>query len=231
MKTNGFHESAEMYLKTVSELAGGDSPVPVSALARRLGIGHVAASEMVRRLQDQGLLTHLPYKGVRLTAEGERRATAIVRSHRLWECFLVDCLGMPWEDAHAQACRLEHAGSLEVTEALAAYLHYPEVCPHGNPIPHAENDPGAVPGVSLLSLRPGCSAILDRVHPETDELLAYLAGLPLRPGMGLTLCEIGPFGDVIVLLVEGRTQYIGREAAAYLYVRDVAGASAQESDI
>jgi DtxR family Mn-dependent transcriptional regulator len=80
-----FSESAEMYLKTIAELSAGDSMVPVTALAEQLAISTVSASEMVHKLQAQGLVGHTPYKGVRLTPEGTRRANIVLRRHRLWE--------------------------------------------------------------------------------------------------------------------------------------------------
>ena len=90
MKHEPFNESVEMYLKTASELTAGDSPVPISALADRLGVSAVSATEMVHRLCERGLLDHKPYKGVILTADGDRRAYRVIRRHRLWECFLAD---------------------------------------------------------------------------------------------------------------------------------------------
>ena len=50
MKHESFNESAEMYLKTVSELAGPDALAPISTLADRLGVSAVSATEMVHRL-------------------------------------------------------------------------------------------------------------------------------------------------------------------------------------
>ena len=83
MKHYSFNESAEMYLKTVSELADNCAPVPISAVAERLGVSPVSATEMVHRLQENGLLSHFPYRGVTLTEAGWRQAAGVVRSHRL----------------------------------------------------------------------------------------------------------------------------------------------------
>ena len=106
-------ESIEMYLKSISELEISESPVSISRLAERLGLSSPSAIEMVKRLVEQDLVIHTPYKGVDLTDKGRKRAYVIVRRHRLWERFLTDTLVLPWERVHDYACRLEHATAPE----------------------------------------------------------------------------------------------------------------------
>ena len=216
MKHESFNESAEMYLKTVSELAGPDTLAPISALADRLGVSAVSATEMVHRLQEHGLVAHQPYRGVGLTDSGQQLAAEVVRRHRLWECFLFERLGLPWDQVHDYACRLEHATVPAVTEALDAYLGRPTACPHGNPIPAANEPMFEQP---LANLPVGSSAVIVRVYPETDCLLSYLAELELLPGQRVTLREIAPFQGPLVLLTAAGVRHIGREAAAQVYVR------------
>lgn len=219
MKHDSFNESAEMYLKTVSELSVQDGLVPISALAERLGVSAVSATEMVHRLQDNGLLNHRPYKGILLTGDGRRQATEVIRSHRLWECFLADHLGLPWDQVHGLACRLEHATDTRVIAALDLFLGHPATCPHGNPIPANDDLMPEMSDQPLTRLQPGSSAVITRVHPETDELLSYLAELGLVTGTGITLKEIGPFHGPLVLLMQSDIRYLGQEAAAQVYVK------------
>ena len=219
MKHNSFNESAEMYLKTVSELGVGDAPVPISALADRLDISTVSATEMVHRLQDHGLLNHRPYRGVSLTDEGRRQATDIVRSHRLWECFLTDHLSLPWAAVHDLACRLEHATDSRVTEALEDYLGHPDSCPHGNPIPAADGVIATPTDRPLNDLCPGRAAVITRIHPETQELLTHLAEQGLVTGTRVTIHEIVPFNGPLALITEDGPRYLGREAARHVYVQ------------
>lgn len=219
MKHDSFNESAEMYLKTVSELAVAGDPVPISALAGRLGVSPVSATEMVHRLQDHGLVDHRPYKGISLTADGYRQAADVIRSHRLWERFLVDQLDLPWDKAHAFACRLEHASDPQVTEALDRFLGRPATCPHGNPIPTATGTLGEPDDQPLADMNPTDSAIVTRVHPESDDLLTYLADLDLMIGCRVTLLDIVPFGGPLVLQVNGEQRYMGREAAERVYIQ------------
>lgn len=219
MKSDSFSESAEMYLKTVSELAPRQDPVPISAVADRLGVSTVSATEMVHRLQEQQLLAHTPYKGVSLTDRGRERATAVVRSHRLWEYFLSAHLGLPWDVVHEVACRLEHVTPAAVSGALDDYLGHPARCPHGNPIPEADGTARAEDGVPLVTLAPGQLGRLVRVYPETPELLNYLMNLGIAPGAHVVLREVAPFGGPLVLILDdGTACYLAREAAANVYV-------------
>ena len=187
---SGFGESAEMYLKSIVELASEESIVPISALASRLGITVVSTTEMIHRMEDEGLVVHTPYKGVALTEHGQETALSILRRQRLWECFLFDRLGLPWERIYDLACQLEHAVGAEVTEALASYLDHPQTCPHGNPIPSAEGSCGDSEGVPLSDLLPGEDAIVRRVDPSGAGSLSFLAERGLTPGANFTIKDI-----------------------------------------
>lgn len=220
MKHESFNESTEMYLKTVVELANGaGSHVPISALAERLGVSTVSATEMVHRLQDQKLLAHTPYKGVSLTEKGQHWATALIRAHHMWECFLVEKLQMPWEKAHDYACQLEHATETAVTESLAAYLNHPTTCPHGNPIPSADGVVAKVDDMALTAVQPGQSGTIQRIHPESTLLLDYLAGRGLKPGNHFTVSKIEPFNGPIIVDCCEQSHPLGQEVAAHIFVK------------
>ena len=213
-----FGESEEMYLKTVFVLAETVNPVPVTVLAERLGISTVSASEMVGRLQDRSLLDHTPYKGVRLTADGEERARAVLRRHRLWERFLTDRLEMDWAQAHDAACQLEHLGDEAVIDALDGFLGWPETCPHGNPIPRPGREAAEPAGVRLSSLQAGEAGAVLGVQIEDRALLTQLDQSGLCPGSAFLLRSVGPRG-VRVLQVEGETQTLADEVAGRIIVR------------
>ncbi|MCA9933157.1 MAG: metal-dependent transcriptional regulator [Ardenticatenaceae bacterium] len=206
-----------MYLKTISELAEDDGLVPISALAERLGVSTVSATEMVHRLREQGLLDHTPYKGVALTDDGDRRACRIIRRHRLWECFLTDHLGLPWQQVHDFACQLEHATADEVTEALAVFLDNPPTCPHGNPIPDAEWIVPALVDQPLNEWKPGDRGTITRIHPESILLLDYLAARHIEPGQPVTFTEVAPFNGPLMMQIGDQTHALGREIAAHIY--------------
>lgn len=219
MKHDSFNESAEMYMKAVAELAVDRRPVPISALAGRLGVSVVSATEMIHRLEHNGLIAHYPYKGVMLTDPGRQQAVEVIRSHRLWECFLTDHLGLAWQEAHDLACRLEHATEAVVTDALDAYLGYPAACPHGNPIPTADGLVSEPADRSLATLQPGAQAVIRRVYPESREMLAYLAEMGLCVGTRITLQEVTPFRGPLVLRTEDGLCHLAQEAAGHIFVQ------------
>jgi DtxR family Mn-dependent transcriptional regulator len=212
-------ESAEMYLKTICELTTIEPLVPISALADRLGISVVSATEMVHRMGDQGLLEHKRYKGVRLTKEGKREALDIIRRHRLWERFLVDQLKLPWEDSHDLACQLEHAAGPEVVEAMAAFLGQPMHCPHGNPIPTAEGTMDVLPGVALETLEPGECGVVLLIRPESNAALSYLASHGIKPGVHLSVKSINAFDQLWILEIEGKEEVLSKAIVSRVVVK------------
>ena len=218
MKHEHFNESKEMYLKTVNELMMGNDAVPISALAKRLSVTNVSATEMVHKLQDQGLLEHEPYRGVLLTKDGRNRALQILRNHRLWECFLVKKLNLSWEQVHDLACRMEHVLDTEVVEALAVFLGQPEGCPHGNPIPTVDGKIAPAKGIPLSELKPGEGGVIMSIHPESTLLLKYLAARNIKLGMHIFLKDIAPLNGPFVISCESQTFSLGREIAAHIFI-------------
>src|SRR5919197_2480460 len=141
--------SVEDYLKAIYRLSPSGRPASTSEIAHLLELSAPSVSGMVKRLSELGLLEHVPYKGVQLTAEGRRAALRMVRRHRLIESYLVDFLGYSWDTVHAEAERLEHAVSDTLVERMAAALGHPSFDPHGDPIPTAA---GEIEEAELVSL-------------------------------------------------------------------------------
>jgi DtxR family transcriptional regulator, Mn-dependent transcriptional regulator len=131
-------EAIQDYLKAIYKLQEGDARVSVTALAKEQGVAAGSASEMVKKLAALELVAHEPYKGVRLTAAGERVALEVIRHHRLLELYLAETLGLHVDDVHAEADRLEHVLSEELEAKIDRALGFPTHDPHGDPIPTAE---------------------------------------------------------------------------------------------
>lgn len=225
--TESIGPSPEMYLKSLYELSMGPERVQVSAVAARLGVSPVSASEMVHRLVGRRMVDYRRYRGARLTETGRSYARALIRRHRLWERFLHDDLGLPWEAVHDLACELEHAAPDEVTEALAARLDRPLRCPHGNPIPEAGEAAMTMPGRPLLELAEGEGGTLLAVHPESSENLGYLARHRFLPGTTFRLERVEATDGLRLLRWAGGTIAVGPALAAQLHVgRSIAGPEA-----
>jgi DtxR family transcriptional regulator, Mn-dependent transcriptional regulator len=178
---------------------------------------------MVRRLADQGLITHEPYRGVRLTEDGRRAALRTLRRHRILECYLTEVLGYPWDRVHAEAERLEHAASEELVERMASALGNPEQDPHGAPIPTRD---GRVEEAALQTLAEtgvGEQVQVRRVHDKEPERLRYLAELGIRPGSLVRILDKAPFDGPITVWVDeaggGTTRAVGVGLAAQVFVK------------
>jgi len=211
-------ESREMYLKTIYELENGDTPVPVSLIAERLGVSAVSAMEMVKRLEGNELVVHTPYKGVELTKNGRLRALSVVRRQRLWGRFLADQLQIPWEYVYDFACRLEHATDDAVTEALAKFLGHPKICPHGSPIPDTDGVVEPLNDVPLNEVVIGNLGRVTRIDRPETTLCTYLVERGLLPGVSFLLEDEAPYNGPLSLRIEEREVAIGREIAGRIYV-------------
>jgi DtxR family Mn-dependent transcriptional regulator len=219
MSQAGLTPSVEDYLKAVYRIAAPDRPAPTGEIANLLDLSAASVSGMVKRLTEQGLLEHIPYKGVLLTAEGRRAALRMVRRHRLIESYLVKFLDYSWDAVHEEAERLEHAVSDTLIERMASALGHPTVDPHGDPIPDRDGSVREDACTPLSSIPAGDTVEILRVVEHAPERLRYLATLGLRPGVVLTVLDSQPFEGPVTVAAEGGSRSIGRELASVLLCR------------
>jgi manganese/iron transport system permease protein len=163
----------------------GSQGVPLEALAERAGLPRRGAAWLVRRLEGAGLLRREGGR-VTLSEAGRARAVDLVRSHRLWERYLVDRAGLSWAEVHAEAERLEHLSPGELAARLEEALGHPSRDPHGSPIPPGAD---AGPSVLLLERRPGERVEVREVEDEDPEVLRLLEARGIRPGVRLEVVE------------------------------------------
>lgn len=130
-----YTEAVEDYLKAIYAIQYRHGNVTTNLLSEWLEISPASATNMVKRLAGMGLLVHEPYQGVSLTARGQTVALAVIRRHRLVELFLVEKLGVSWDQARAHAENWEHVLSDKLAGRMAELLGYPAVDPHGVSIP------------------------------------------------------------------------------------------------
>ncbi len=132
---NDLVDTTEMYLRTIYDLEE-EGVIPLRArIAERLEQSGPTVSQTVSRMERDGLLHVAGDRHLELTDKGRSLAVAVMRKHRLAERLLVDVIGLPWEDVHAEACKWEHVMSEDVERRLVAVLDSPTVSPFGNPIP------------------------------------------------------------------------------------------------
>ena len=190
-----FSSAVEDYAKAIYQLgerSGG--AVTTNALAERLDVTPASASGMVRKLDDLGLVAHVPYKGVRLTAKGVRVALEMLRHHRLLELYLAEALDVPWDRVHDEAEVLEHVLSEELEDVIAAKLGDPTHDPHGDPIPTRDGRIEEGDTRPLDSMQTGDCGRFVRISDSDAEMLRYLADRGISPGDRFEVVERQPFG-------------------------------------
>ncbi len=208
--------SVEDYLKAIYRLEGAGQPASTSDIAELLELSPPSVSGMIRRLSEQGLLEHVPYRGVLLTAGGRRVAIRMVRRHRLIEAYLVGFLGYTWDTVHDEAERLEHAVSDVLIERMALALGNPRFDPHGDPIPDRDGAIDELVYTPLAEIPAGETAEIRRVDTSQPERLRYLEHSGLTPGIRVTVTQHQPFRGPLTIVAGGHEQVIGRELAEQL---------------
>lgn len=205
------------YCEAIFELAEDDVGVIQARIAERLGVSRPAVSEMMRRLEAEGLVV-LGGGEITLTEAGQLLAESTVRRHRLAERMLTDMLGLPWSEAHIEASKWEAVISPGVEAAINRVLGDPTTCPHGNPIPGSAYAPPST--VFMSDLRVGDRFDVVRIPEElefTPGLLPFLEDAAVTPGSGGAVTAISPDGT-LTLEVGGRHVGIGAFAAARIMV-------------
>ncbi|OMH36600.1 hypothetical protein BGP79_12300 [Tersicoccus sp. Bi-70] len=180
--------SVEDYVKAIhAHTEWHPGPITTTALAARLGVTAASASEMVRRLDERGLVVHRPYRPVELTPAGQTLAVAMIRRHRLLETWLATELGYGWDEVHDEAERLEHAVSDRLIEAIADRLGDPDQDPHGDPIPRGDGTLATVDARPLAGFDAGHPVLVRRVSDADPAALRQLAALGIGPLSELTV--------------------------------------------
>lgn len=201
MATFELIDTTEMYLKTIFEMEE-DGVTPLRArIVERLGHSGPTVSQTIARMERDGLVVVREDRQLELTEVGQDIALQVMKKHRLAERLLVDVIGLPWPEAHEEACRWEHVMSTAVEDRLEEMLDHPDVDPYGNPLPGRT---GTVPGEQSLedALVPGelVEASITRIgEPIQAEpwLLQQLLDRSLTPGSSVKL-QVSPEEDILI---------------------------------
>ncbi len=213
------NRSTEDYIKTVYSLEGSGEPVSTSAVASQLHIASGSVSAMLKKLSQERLLHYKPYQGVRLTAAGRRMALRIVRRHRLWEVFLAERLGFPWDEVHDAAERLEHVTSNRLERKLDESLGFPTADPHGDPIPTVSGNMRSRASVPLASCSEGERVRIVRVSDRDPDLLRRAAKLGFALRARAVIKELMSFDGSMIVKVGPHDRFISRQMAEAIFVR------------
>jgi len=183
MTTDHATVAEEEYLQTLFWLQEAKLPMTGANVARAMQLSAPTVHEMIGRLERDGYITRARDKAISFTPSGLDHAEGIVRRHRLIERFLTDVLGIPWDEVHEEAERLEHAMSPVLEERMLAAIGDAKTCPHGHPIKAGAR----IDGVPLADVAEGAAVTILRFENEAEDLLHYLKESGVEPGLKGTL--------------------------------------------
>jgi DtxR family Mn-dependent transcriptional regulator len=203
----------EEYLQTIFWLDEAGLPITGANIARAMQLSPPTVHEMIGRLEDDGYIQRAGDKSLTFTKNGHRQAAEVVYRHRLIERFLTDVLGIPWDEVHEEAERLEHAMSPTLQERMAAAIGDAKTCPHGHPLVEGTRETG----VLLADVEPGAKVKVLRFENEAEELLHYLKDAGLQPQLEGMLKSSGE--DEVVISSEDGNHSVSRSVAETVSVR------------
>lgn len=183
-----------------------------------LGTSPPSVAGMLRRMEREGLIGFGENREIDLTPRGVALAESIVRRHRLAERMVVDLLGLELPKAHVEAHRLEHAISDIMEERIRETLGNPTTCPFGHPIPGSGYEARGSAAVTLDGAPAGVPLVVDRIPEEDQQLLEYLVGHNIVPGVTVELAEVAPYRGVLTLQVGDESAVLGLGVANRIWV-------------
>ncbi len=198
--------AVEDYLKAIYGLESEAAPASTSDLADRLSRSAASVTNMVKSLAEQGLVRHVPYHGVRLSADGRATALRVIRRHRIIETFLIDRLGYSWDGVHPEAERLEHAVSDDLVDRMAQALGNPATDPHGAPIPTRDGSIERCELMPLTEAGPGSFAVVRQVADHDGGQLRALSAIGLLLGTKIEMLATDETGACRIRI--GATEHV-----------------------
>ena len=215
--------TVENYLKAIyvgeTHLTDGQKLVPMGQLAGALGIAPGTATTMVKALAESDLVDYEPYNGVRLTAAGQKLAARVLRRHRLIELFLVQVVGMKWDEVHDDAEQMEHVVSDALIERIDEMLGRPEVDPHGDPVPTADGQLPHRTLETLLTCPLHTPVTVARVTDQDAAFLRFIESHNLKPGQTIEVEARDDVSDSVRLKAPNDVRMtLGTRAASKLLV-------------
>ena len=210
----------EDYLKTIYDAGGIKAYVSNKVISQKLGVAPASVSEMLSKLQSEGLIEYKAYHGSRLTTKGLNSCIDVVRSHELWEVFLIRHLGYTWWEAHEEAHLLEHVASERMIDRLDAFLGHPQTCPHGALIPQKGKPvpQRKVPLHKLSELSENEKAEIAQIV-EDQKLLDYLERSGIQVHKNICIISKDEYEGPITFDQEGKIISISYKAATQIFVK------------
>lgn len=214
--------SKEDYLSVIYKSSDSNGEIKTNQIAERLNISAAAVTDMLRKLSKEGYVDYKRYKGIKLTKSGEDYARNMVRRHRIWELFLHQIVGIPWDKVHDEAHNLEHSASDELINKMEEMLDFPEYDPHGDPIPDKNGKlPKGKKGIPLSSVEPGNKVKVNRVHDFDSSFLQYISKIGIELNKEITVVDALEFDNSILVKIDKKETSLSSKVAANIFVTEV----------
>jgi len=216
-----FSNSEENYLKTIFHLQLDYGTVTTNLLAEKLNARPSSITDMMKKLSAKNLVIYKPYYGFHLNSEGKKVALSIIRRHRLWEYFLSQKLKFGWDEVHVIAEELEHVSSNKLIEKLDAFLDFPQIDPHGDPIPDSKGKIRTANKLTLNQLPLNQPARVTRVNNQSTEILELLQMKSISIGSEVEVKKHFVFdGSLTIKIKPNKTETISEQLAKNIFVKN-----------
>jgi len=215
-----YSTSEENYIKAIYRLQRQDGTVTTNELAHALRTKPASVTDMMKKLKTKKLLHYQPYQGFRLTPEGNKVALGIVRRHRLWEFFLAEKLHFTWDEVHEVAEDLEHVSNEKLIDKLDAFLGFPRVDPHGDPIPDAKGKIETTNRICLTELPLNTPAAVSNVQDQSSPVLELLEHKKIAIGTRLEVKKRFAFDESLEIKIGRQPAFnISQQLAATIFMK------------
>lgn len=214
-------QAEENYLKTLFHLTdetAEKTEAGTNELASYLDVAPATVNNMLKKLKEKTLVSYKKYGKISLTEKGREAAVRVVRKHRLWETFLYEKLNFSWDEVHEVAEQLEHIKSKKLIEELERFLDFPEIDPHGDPIPNAEGEIKFIERKMLSEVPVGEVCKLVTVKDNSSSFLQYAEKVGLALRSKIKIIERYEFDGSMEIEVDGKTSTVSQKFAENLFV-------------
>ncbi len=219
-----YTNTEENYLKAIFHLSSANNTAQnnlgtsTNNIATYLNLKPATITNMLQKLTEKKLISYKPYGKVTLTKAGQKVALNIIRKHRLWEVFLVNKLGFTWDNVHDIAEQLEHVNSEDLIDRLEAFLQYPIIDPHGDPIPNKEGTMVEQNYTSIIEAPINKKLKVVAVSDTNNDVLRYLAAIGILLGSEIIITEKIKAADIFIILINNKTISISATIAKSILV-------------
>ena len=214
--------SKEDYLSAIYKFREVDGSIKANIIAEKLSVSNAAVTDMLKKLSKDGYVDYKRYKEIKLSKDGEEYAKNMVRRHRIWEVFLNQVVGIPWDEVHEEAHNLEHSASDSLINRMEEMLDFPAFDPHGDPIPSKDGKmPKLKKNISLSFLQADDKGTVVRVNDFDNNFLSYISKIGINLGKEIFVKQVLDFDRSMLVVVNGKETNISSTIASNIFVEAV----------